>query len=99
MEVINGITHFFTMDDKYGMLITKTTDSGMIEKLSGLTGKKNKYWKRDGDGKKFPSVKNHKWTDDDGKIHGNDKEYIPLSKTIREIIAEPLEEELIEEVV
>ena len=45
MKVIDGVTHFFTHTDKYGMLITKTTNQAVIDKLSGVNGKKAKHWK------------------------------------------------------
>ena len=98
MKVIDGVTHFFTHTDKYGMLITKTTNQAVIDKLSGVNGKKAKHWKweLDEDGnkiKKLPKIKNHKWTDEDGVEHGNDEEYVPLDKPVHEILAEADEEE------
>ena len=47
METVNGVTIFYTHDPKYGLMITKTSNPAVIEKLSGLTSKKEKHWKRE----------------------------------------------------
>ena len=89
MEVINGITHFFTQSPSGELLITKTCNPAVISKLSGLDGKEEKHWKCDEDGKKLPKIKNHKWQDEEGNWHGNDKEYTPINKSIQELLTEP----------
>lgn len=93
MEVIDGVTYFYTTDDKCGLMITKTSNQAVIDKLTGPNGKKMKHWKwlLDEDGnkiEKLPKVKNHKWQDEEGQWHGNDKEYVPLDKPVHELIAE-----------
>ena len=104
MEVINGVTHFYTHDPKYGLMITKTTNQKVIDKLSGLTGKKEKHWRKVLDEKGEPikervaKIKNTKWTDEDGKTHGNDKEYVPLDKPVHELLKEPDEEPIKESI-
>ena len=89
-----GVTIFYTHSKQYGLTETRTSDSKIIAKLSGVNGKKNQHRRKvlDKDGKPTednePDIENPVWVDDDGKSHGNGKKYRPLDKPIHLILRE-----------